>query len=114
MTQNNYSNIVLEKQGEARMKDYKAVIIAREQTSGVLFAKRSNSEEETKTILGDELLRLLSISEGDVSFSTGKDDFENDVIEARYDYNLNSLEYTIYLEQMGLGEDPSEEEVKRD
>lgn len=97
------------------MKDYKAVIIARERTIGVLFAKRSNSEEETKTILGDELLRLLSISEGDVSFSAGKDDFENDVIEAKYDYHAHSLEYTIYLEQRGPGEkDPSEEEVKQD
>ena len=95
------------------MKDYKAVIIARERTSGVLFAKRSNSALETTAILGDELLRLLSISEGDVSFSAGKDAFENDVIEARYDYLSHHLEYTIYLEQ-DPGEDPFEEEVKQD
>ena len=80
-------------------KEYRGVIVATDIDSGVLFAVRTDSPEETGHIMWFEMLRLLDEFAGGIQIENFQDGFGELVTRVQYNEGKSKIEYKLCFDE---------------
>ena len=81
------------------MSEYKAVVVGYND-SGILFAERSDSPEQTRQIIFGDIMRLMNDYNTKVTIQGGEDDYGDSILIAKYDNPIrHELIYKVCLEK---------------